>query len=251
MGQSMKIVASGHVTGDGWCFYKDLCEPSTLSFSSPYNTKKSKKHERFSGQQDVSQISRLFFGKPLFLVTLFLISLVTPVKKFALNRFAKYAWNITFRVLRWINDIAIVECTHEVQCTESHTCVNPSMAEIASVPLGYVDWRCRFRIVEIFCGGSKNPAQTGDVQGFYMFLCEEISIQWIVWIFIGKNAALHQDWGEFGSVFSYTPLKSDVGSSTKAAWCHWPQWGMPQRVPHTSWGATILLSRERCWDIFG
>lgn len=35
--------------------------------------------------------------------------------------------------------IAIVEYTHEVQCTESHTCVNPSMAEIASVPLGYVD----------------------------------------------------------------------------------------------------------------
>lgn len=100
--------------------------------------------------------------------------------------------------------IAIVEYTHEVQCTESHTCVNPSMAEIVSVPLGYVDWRCRFRIVEIFCGGSKNPAQTGDVQGFYMFLCEEISIQWIVWIFIGKNAALHQDWGEFGSVSSLT-----------------------------------------------
>ena len=89
MGQSMKIVASGHVTGDGWYFYKDLCEPSTLSFSSPYNTKKAKKHERFSGQQDVSQISRFFFGKPLFLVTLFFISLVTPVTNFSLNQIRK------------------------------------------------------------------------------------------------------------------------------------------------------------------
>lgn len=252
MGQSMKIVASGHVTGDGWYFYKDLCEPSTLSFSSPYNTKKSKKHERFSGQQDVSQISRLFFGKPLFLVTLFFISLVTPVTNFALNRFAKYAWNITFPgsemnkrhsycwIYTWSTVYRITylrEPKHGWDCQRSSWICGLKMQVSNRRNLLWrfqesrPNWWCS-RVLYVSMRRNKHPMDCLDI---HRKKCSPSPrLRWI--------------WKCF---FSYTPLKSDVGSSTKAAWCHWPQWGMPQRVPHTSWGATILLSRERCWDIFG
>ena len=108
MGQSMKIVASGHVTGDRWYFYKDLCEPSTLSFSSPYNTKKSKETWTLFGSTGCEPNQSLFLWETTLLGDSVLHITSHTSHQFFIESDSQNTRGISlFRVLRWTNKIAI------------------------------------------------------------------------------------------------------------------------------------------------